>query len=145
MLCIEALMRFRSPGCCAVDAVRLLWLLLFFHIVATLAMAGFALHINRRATDFAARQPEMATRESRARANIETESELEALRSTALILLQRSHKDWSVLVSVMKDIQNGVFWLLFLPAGTAVLLGLALLGLGRRKTPAQPSAPANAG
>ena len=111
----------------------LLWTLLAVHLALTAVLFGFGVYLERRATALANRQPEMHIKEDRLKTRIESETDIEQLRATALRAWSISQKDWKMVVSILGDTSNAVLWSATLPAATAMILAFAVYGFRVQK------------
>lgn len=124
-----------------VHPLPLLWTLLVIHGVLTIVLLGLGVHLHRREVTRRPNEPEMLAKEANLKARIESESDIELLRITALRTLQISHTDWSAMQSMLSDVKRTVLWFTTVPAVTAILLAIAVLGVMDQTRTAQQIAP----
>lgn len=123
--------------------LKVLWLLVGFHVVAAVALTLFAVQMHKRSAAFAASQPQMTAKEGEMLRRIEAELDVEKLRAAAMGARVQSQKDWTTVTGMTADIGRAAIFLAAWPAVMAVLLASCLRGLKLPRPEAQPSSRAN--
>jgi hypothetical protein len=116
-------------------------MLVGFHVVAAVALTLFALQLHKRSDAFAARQPQMTTKESEILGQVESELDVEKLRAAAIAARVQSRKDWQTVTGMSADIARAAIFLAVWPALMAALLASCLRGLKPLNPKAQPFDP----
>jgi hypothetical protein len=107
----------------------MLWTTFLLQVVASLFLFACCIYVHFRVTQLANNQPTMQTSEDRARTHIQSETDIEQLRSSALHVLNASDITWSGFLKTMGYVDIAIWGFFIATIAFATLSGFTIYAL----------------
>ena len=115
---------------------QIIWATFLMQVMASLALLVLCFYFHFRTTQLLNNQPQMQASADRSRTHIQTETDIEQLRSSALHIANASDITWSGLLKIMKDFDLFAWGIFVFSTGNAIMSAYAIYSFRDQNRPA---------